>query len=105
MRKTTKSTSGTSFHDTTVGTTVHTLRQLLGEPDYEGNNVEAKTNFEWNYQTSDGDVFTVYDWKKYRPLDEHEIIEFHIGGKNKAVTEQAKNEIYDALESYSKKAK
>ena len=97
MQRTTKSTSGTSFHDTTVGTTVHTLRKLLGEPDYEGNNIEAKTNFEWNYQTSDGDVFTVYDWKEYKVLDEHEIIEFHIGGNNRAVTEQAKNEMYEAL--------
>ena len=105
MRKTEKSTYYTSFHDTTIGTTVHTLRELLGKPEYEENIGEYKVNFEWVMETSDGDVFTVYDWKKYRPLDEHEIIEFHIGGKNKAVTEQAKNEIYDALESYSRKAK
>ena len=56
-------------------------------------------------ETDNGDVFTVYDWKEYTVLDEHEIIEFHIGGMNKAVTEQAKNEIYEALEDKSKRIK
>ena len=36
-----------------------------------------------------GGVFT------YRVI---EIIEFHIGGMSKAITEQARNEIYDTLE-------
>jgi hypothetical protein len=97
MLKTSKSSGGTSFHDTTVGTTVHTLRKLLGEPYYEGNDGEDKVNFEWIMETNDGDVFTVYDWKEYKVLDEHEMIEFHIGGHSKAVTEQAKNEIYDVF--------
>jgi hypothetical protein len=105
MRKTNKSTGGTSFHDTTIGTTVHTLTKLLGEPTIVDNTGMDKVNYEWNCQTYEGDVFTVYDWKEYKVLDEHEIIEFHIGGHSKAVTEQARNEIYDALESYSKKAK
>jgi hypothetical protein len=97
MQRTTKSTGGTSFHDTTIGTTVHTLRKLLGTPYCEGNDGKDKTNFEWQCQTYEGDVFTVYDWKEYKVLDEHEIIEFHIGGHSKAVTEQAKNEMYDAM--------
>ena len=97
MKPTTKSPSGTSFHDTTIGTTVHTLRKLLGEPICEDNTGEDKVNFEWQCQTYSGDVFTVYDWKEYKVLDEHEIIEFHIGGHSKAVTEQAKNEMYEAL--------
>jgi hypothetical protein len=105
MRKTSKEVNGTSFFDTTIGTTVHTLRKLLGEPYCEGNDGEDKVNFEWHCQTYEGNVFTVYDWKEYKVLDEHEIIEFHIGGHNKAVTEQARNEIYDALENYSKTAK
>jgi hypothetical protein len=105
MRKTTKSPSGTSFHDTTVRTTIHTLLKLLGQPTIVDNTGLDKTNYEWEMETSDGDVFTVYDWKEYRILNEHEVIEFHIGGMSKAITEQAKNEIYDALESYSKKAK
>jgi hypothetical protein len=97
MRKTFKEIGGTSFHDTTIRTTVHTLTKLLGEPTYSGNDGEDKVNFEWEMETNDGDVFTVYDWKEYRVLDEHEMIEFHIGGHSKAVTEQAKNEIYDVF--------
>jgi hypothetical protein len=91
-----KEIEGTSFHDTTIGTTVHTLRKLLGIPYFEGNWGDRKVNFEWHCRTYSGDVFTVYDYKTYRPLDEHEIIEFHIGGHSKAVTEQAKKELYDA---------
>jgi len=97
MKKTFKEIGGTSFHDTTVGTTVHTLTKILGEPEYSGNDGKDKINFQWEMETSSGDVFTVYDYKTYRPLDEHEIIEFHIGGHSKAVTEQAKNEMYDTM--------
>ena len=96
MRKTNKSTGGTSFHDITIRTTVHTLIKLLGQPTIVDNTGLDKTNYEWEMETSEGDVFTVYDWKEYKVLDEHEIIDFHIGGHSKAVTEQAKNELYDA---------
>jgi hypothetical protein len=98
MKKTDKSIDGTSFHFTVIRTTVHTLKQLLGEPTWGDNTGKDKVNYEWEMETSDGDVFTVYDWKEYKSLDEHEIIDFHIGGHNKDITEQAKNEIHDAYE-------
>jgi hypothetical protein len=97
MKKTNKSTGGTSFHDTIIDTTIHTLLKVLGQPTIVDNTGMDKTNYEWEMETSDGDVFTVYDWKEYRILNEHEVIEFHIGGNSRMVTEQAKNEIYDAL--------
>jgi len=97
MRKTNKTTGGTSFFDTTIGTTIHTLNKLLGEPTYVDNTGMDKVNYEWEMETSDGKVFTVYSWKEYKILHEHEIIEFHIGGHSKSVTEQAKNEMYDAM--------
>jgi hypothetical protein len=97
MKKTFKEIGGTSFHDTTIGTTIHTLTKILGKPEYSGNDGEDKVNYEWEMETDSGDVFTVYDWKEGRILHEHEIIEWHIGGMSKAITEQAKNEIYDAL--------
>lgn len=106
MKKTNKSASGTSFHDTTISLTVHTLRKLLGEPVYENNTGEDKVNFEWKMETRSGDVYTVYDWKQYRPIREQEITQFHIGGHNKAVTEQAMNEMLDALgEIYDREIK
>ena len=48
-------------------------------------------------ETSEGDVFTVYDWKEYRSLNENELIEWHIGGANKYATEQAGREIREAI--------
>ena len=97
MKKTNKSTNDTSFFDTTLDTTIHTLLKILGQPTIVDNTGMDKTNYEWNMETSDGDVFTVYDWKEYRILNEHEVIEFHIGGHSRIVTEQAREEIYDAL--------
>jgi len=93
MKKTFKEVNGTSFHSTVIEATVNELKQILGEPDYDGNDGEDKVNFEWEMETNNGDVFTVYDYKEYRSLPENEVIEWHIGGYNKDVTEQAKREI------------
>jgi hypothetical protein len=97
MKTTTKSTNGTSFHDTTIRCSVNDLREILGEPINESNDGSDKVNFEWEMETDDGYAFTVYDWKEYRPLDEYEIIEWHIGGYNGRITEQAKKEIIKFL--------
>jgi len=94
MKKTTKSTVGTSFHDTTIKCSVNTLIEILGEPNYEGNDGQDKVNFEWEMETEDGNAFTVYDWKEYRPIGRDEIIEWHIGGKGRLTTEKAKEEIF-----------
>lgn len=97
MKKTLQSPNGTSFHDTTIKCSVSTLIEILGEPYYSGNDGEDKVNFEWNMETDEGDIFTVYDWKEYRPLNENEMIEWHIGGKNRNITEQAAREIIDEM--------
>ena len=66
MKKTFKEIGGTSFHDTVLNCSVTTLRKVLGEPEYDGNTGDDKINFEWEMETNDGDVFTVYDWKEYK---------------------------------------
>jgi hypothetical protein len=48
-------------------------------------------------ETEDGEVFTVYDWKEYRQLDENEDIEWHIGGRSGLTTGKALSEITKAL--------
>lgn len=96
MKKTFKEIGGTSFHSTVIESTVNELKQILGEPHYDGNDGEDKVNFEWEMETDNSDVFTVYDWKEYRSLPENEVIKWHIGGYNKDVTEQAKREIESA---------
>ena len=97
MKQTNKSSSVTSFHNTTFTASVADLRQILGEPDWEQNDGQDKVNFDWKMETDDGAVFTVYDWKEYRPLKEDEEVEWHVGGYSGMNTEKALNEIADAL--------
>jgi len=94
---TNKSTNDTSFHFTTIRTTVNTLTNILGEAQCIDNTGDDKVNFNWDCETKNGDVFTIYDWKKYRPIGLDEIVEFHIGGENGTITEQAKKELLEIL--------
>ncbi len=93
----TKNEIGTSFYDDTVTCSVNDLKTILGKPEYENNTGKDKTNFEWICETDKGDVFTIYDYKKYRELDENEYVKWHIGGHNKDATYQAKIELNDML--------
>ena len=97
MKPTTQSTGEISFHDTVINCSVATLRKVLGEPVNECNDGQDKVNFDWDMETDNGDIFTVYDWKEYRTLNENEMIEWHIGGHSRRVTEQAKREIREAI--------
>jgi hypothetical protein len=97
MRVTTKQSNGTSSHGTTIRTSVEKLKAVLGVPEYEGNYGDDKVNFEWTMETDNGDVFTVYDWKEYRSINPTETIEWHIGGANETITNQAAMEIKAVL--------
>ena len=92
-KKTNSSTDGTSFQDVTFKASVNQLINAFGEPDYDGNTGDDKTNFEWEMETDEGDVFTAYDWKEYRKLDLDEQIEWHIGSHSKSVSNTALEEI------------
>ena len=92
-RKTEKHAGGTSFHDTVLTASVNDIVAILGEPTIEDNTGQDKVNFEWICETENGDVFTIYDWKEYRPISREETIEWHIGGMNRRVTERALSEI------------
>lgn len=96
MRFTTKSSGGTSFHGTTFTATVAELRKVLGIP-ADNNSGRDKVNFEWKKQTETGSVFTVYDWKTYRPLKEDELVNWHIGAHSKRTSQEALCEIEMAL--------
>jgi hypothetical protein len=97
MKQTNKGANGTSFHDDTIFATVADLRKVLGEPQHEQNDGSDKSNYDFTLETSTGDVFTIYDWKTYRPIGDNEMVSFHIGGHNSTVTEQAKNELIKML--------
>ena len=97
MKRTTKDSSGTSFHGDTFYASVSDLREILGIPEDENNSGEDKVNFEWSAETESGKVITVYDWKEFRSLDEDENVEWHIGGNDPMDTYEALNEIAGAL--------
>lgn len=92
-----KSADGTGFHGTTITTTPQKLIDALGEPQWDGNDGSDKTNFDWICETEDGDVFTIYDWKYYRPLKMDEIVDFNIGGNSKYITMTAQTELAKIL--------
>ena len=98
MKNTSKNPGGTSFHNNTFRATVSELRRILGVPYTVSNDGRDKVNFDWVMETEDGEVFTVYDWKEYRPLSEDEIIVWHIGGHSSLVTMKASREINAALD-------
>ncbi len=99
MKATSKSSIGTSFHGTTINASVEMLIKVLGKPSFECNDGEDKVNFEWIMENSEGDVFTIYDWKEYAPLGREDMVEFHIGGRSESVTQQAREEITNAIKT------
>lgn len=84
-----KPRGGTSYHMMNITTTVDKLIDAIGAPQIEDNDGNDKVNVEWICELSDGTVFTIYDWKEYRPIDYNEEIEFHIGAKDKAASQRA----------------
>ena len=81
-----------SFHRTTIQCTPQQLIDLaerLGADYYEANTGEDKTNFDFEFELSDGTYFTVYDWKEYRSVGLDETVDFHIGGKCESDTMKA----------------
>ena len=96
-KKTYKSADGTSFHGTTIRATVNQLISAFGEPSDDSNTGEDKVNFEWDMETEDGEVFTIYDWKEYRMIDVDEYVVWHIGAMNKSVCNTAEDEILKKL--------
>lgn len=92
-----QSISGTSFHNSTITASVNELIAALGEPQYQSNDGQDKVNFEWECETEEGDVFTIYDWKEYRSISTDEQIEWHIGGNSGFTTSTAVEELEQLL--------
>ena len=97
MKNTTTSTCGTSFFSDTILTSIEQLEKINLFPSCEQNDGKDKTNFEFDCETEQGELFTIYDWKEYRPIERDEMIEFHIGAFTKQVSERAKQELTEAL--------
>ena len=96
-KKTYQSTDGTSFYGVVIRATVDQLISAFGDPSMEYNTGEDKVNFEWEMETDEGEVFTIYDWKYYRPLSSDEIVTWNIGSKSKSVSWDAEKELLKKL--------
>ena len=101
MKKTSQSINGTSFHGHTIKATRQELIDALGDPHYT-DSVDEKSQYEWHFETNDGDVFTIYDWKEYYDHDSNVELNWHIGGHGWMSTATAKEEIGAALSGATK---
>ena len=97
VKKSKKCPIGTSFHNVTVMCTPQQLIDLLGPAQCECNDGSDKVNFDWVCETGTGILFTIYDWKFYRPLDLNEEVPFHIGGRSFSQTMEARDLLLKAL--------
>jgi hypothetical protein len=93
LKSTSKEANGTSFHNSTVRASVNELIEVVGKPTYENNIGQDKVNIEWVLEDDNGNVITIYDWKEYRKIGYDEKINWHIGGMEKDITDNAKEEI------------
>ena len=94
VRKTSKSMNGTSYHQIDIKTSLSRLKDKIGEPDFEQNDGSDKVNIEYELMLDDGTLFTIYDWKMYRPIGEDEILRFHIGAHSAKDAFKAKNTLH-----------
>jgi len=99
MKNTNKSTNGTSFFGETILTSINELKRINVLPVCEQNDGKDKVNFEFELETEAGYPFTIYDWKYYRPIEETELVNFHIGSHTLRASEQAKKELEEALKT------
>ena len=85
--------AGSSWFGDLIVTNYPKLKEILGRPTFEDNTGQDKTNMEWVCESRDGFVFTIYDWKEYKPLNEEYNYGFHIGGFSEEETKKAKAEL------------
>lgn len=67
-----------------VSATSSQLEQLFGAPMFSGPGDKVTT--EWNVQLDTGEVFTLYDWKRYEagPPAPNEVYQWHIGAHDRS---------------------
>ena len=75
---------GTSWFGLELFATPQEIINALEEPHYIDEEGGDKTTMEWDYETEDGLVFTIYDWKEYDcppSQNYYKKYHFHIGVK------------------------
>ena len=88
---------GTSFFRHTVSTSINRLTELFGEAMEISFDQDDKVQYEWVLETSEGVIFTVYDWKEYREVSMYETVEFHIGSHSPRESHIAWQELLEVI--------
>ena len=87
----------TSFYGYTIHTSYSKLKKALGLPTYTNEDKDAKFQYEWSVETSDGIKGYIYDWKEYRKIKKTENIYWHIGSIDSQSCEKIKNALNNEL--------
>jgi|TARA_X000001382_G_C3064556_1_gene145416 hypothetical protein len=90
------------FHGHYFETTKEDLEKVCGKVMYYDNDINEKTQNEWEMVTEDGTPFTIYDYKEYRDYEDYEKIEWHIGTENRFGSKKAYEAIKRAFHLHPK---
>lgn len=96
-KHTEKTPNGTSFYDVRIKATPAQLKELFPDSYFESNDGSDKTNYDFTLETESGKVFTIYDWKYYRPIEDNELITWHIGGHDAMSCLEGADEVNELL--------
>lgn len=94
MKPTKKSTEGTSHQNITFIASVNELTKIMGLPRLL--NDTPYSNYEWEMETDNGNVFTVYDFNKGK-FNDNEAVTWNIGAFSMSDSLEAKSEIINEL--------
>ena len=74
--------TGTSYKGLIMDTTYQDLVSVFGEPTFPEPSGDNKVQKEWRFKDSQGNIFTIYDWKTYdEDITENKLEVWHIGSK------------------------
>ena len=74
--------TGTSYKGLILDTTYQDLVSVFGEPTYPEPSGDNKVQKEWVFKDSQGNVFTIYDWKTYdENITENKLEVWHVGSR------------------------
>ena len=103
MQKTTFTTKNVNADGTSlqgfITCSYDTLCEVFGMP---MNGDGYKTRAEWEGKTSDGTVFTIYDWKEEQRIGD--VTNWHIGGRDSNSVRVVHEIVNDSLGEYAKYA-
>lgn len=88
---------GTSFYGHTFDCSVDDLFFKFWKPQFQDNLGTEKVNVEFWLKLYDDTIFTIYDWKLYRPIQLGEVVTWHIGAHSESDSLKAFNFIKSYL--------